>query len=102
MTDESRLVGMLESRKSDAVVFDVGGVLVDWNPRYLFRKLFDGEEEAMERFLSEVCSPEWNALMDAGLPWGEGVSRLTIDHPEEAELISAYRDRWDEMLGGLI
>ena len=49
----------------NVVVFDLGGVLIDWNPRHLYRKLFN-DEEAMERFLSEVCSPEWNIRQDAG------------------------------------
>lgn len=59
----------------DTVVFDLGGVLIDWNPRHLYRRLFD-DEAAMERFLAEVCSPAWNARQDAGRPWSEAVAEL--------------------------
>ena len=59
-----------------AVVFDLGGVLIDWNPRYLYRKIFGADEAAMERFLSEVCTPVWNARLDAGRPFAEGVTEL--------------------------
>jgi 2-haloacid dehalogenase len=82
-----------------AVAFDLGGVLIDWNPRHLYRKLFDGEEEAMERFLAEVCTPDWNARLDAGRPFAEAVAELVAAHPDQAELISAYQLRWAEMLG---
>ena len=83
-----------------AVVFDLGGVLIDWNPRHLYRRLFGSDESAMERFLVEVCTPEWNARLDAGLPLAQGVAELVAAHPEQAELISAYKARWFEMLGG--
>lgn len=83
----------------EAVVFDLGGVLLDWNPRYLYRQLFD-DDVAMERFLSAVCSPEWNERQDAGRPWSEAVAELTARHPDQAALITAYYQRWPEMLGG--
>jgi 2-haloacid dehalogenase len=83
-----------------AVAFDLGGVLIDWNPRHLYRKLFGSDESAMERFLVEVCTPEWNARLDAGLPLADGVAQLAAAHPDQAELIAAYRERWFEMLGG--
>jgi 2-haloacid dehalogenase len=83
-------------------VFDLGGVLIDWNPRYLYRKLFDGDEAAMERFLAEVTTPEWNGQQDAGRPWADGIASLTRVHPEQAELIAAYAERWPETLGAAI
>ncbi len=83
-----------------AVAFDLGGVLIDWNPRHLYRKLFGGDEASMERFLAEVCTPEWNAQLDAGRPLAEAVAELVAAHPDQADLITAYRDRWFEMLGG--
>lgn len=83
----------------DVVVFDLGGVLVDWNPRYLYRQLFD-DTTAMERFLSDVCSPEWNERQDAGRPWREGVAELIACHPDQAEMIAAYHERWPETLRG--
>jgi len=62
----------------DAVVFDLGGVLIDWNPRYLYRQLFPGDVEGMERFLSEVCTSTWNERQDAGRP---GKKRSTRPSP---------------------
>jgi len=84
------------------VVFDLGGVLIDWNPRYLYRQLFGGDEAAMETFLAEVTTPEWNLQQDAGRSWDEAVEVLTRRHPEYGELIAAYRDRWPETLGEAI
>lgn len=86
----------------DAVVFDLGGVLIDWDPRHLYRTLFDDDEIAMERFLTEVCSPAWNVQQDAGRSWSEAVETLTYRHPGHRELIAAYDERWSEMLGGAI
>lgn len=85
----------------DIVVFDIGGVLLDWNPRHLYRRLFD-DERAMEAFLSDVCSPAWNLLMDMGVPFRQGVSVLADRHPHHAELIRAYDERWQEMVAGAI
>jgi 2-haloacid dehalogenase len=82
-----------------AVVFDLGGVMIDWNPRHLYRKLFDGDEAAMERFLDEVCTRDWNARLDAGRSFAEAVEELSAAHPEQAELIRAWHTRWPEMLG---
>jgi 2-haloacid dehalogenase len=86
----------------EAVVFDLGGVLIDWNPRHLYRRLFDGDEAAMERFLIEICSPAWNARQDSGRSWHDAVETLVRLHPEHRELIVAYDERWPEMLGGPI
>jgi 2-haloacid dehalogenase len=85
----------------DNVVFDLGGVLIDWNPRYVYRGMFDDEQD-MERFLSEICSAEWNAQQDAGRPWADGVRLLVAEHPEFETHIRAYHERWVEMLGGPI
>jgi 2-haloacid dehalogenase len=85
-----------------AVVFDLGGVLIDWDPRHLYRRLFDGDDAAMEHFLATVCTQDWNAEQDAGRSWSSAVETLAQEHPEERELILAYRDRWTEMLGGPI
>ena len=83
----------------EAVVFDLGGVLIDWDPRHLYRKLFDGEE-AMERFLREVCNDAWNEKQDAGRKLSEATETLIAEHPGQAEMIRAYYDRWPEMLAG--
>ncbi|MDQ7997945.1 MAG: HAD family phosphatase [Luteibacter sp.] len=89
-------------KKRDVVIFDFGGVLIDWNPRYLYRKLFGDDEQAMETFLAEVTTPEWNLRQDAGRSWDEAVRLLTDEHPTKAELIAAYQHRWEETLGGAI
>lgn len=83
------------------VVFDLGGVLVDWDPRYLYRRLFDDPDE-MESFLAEVTTLEWNAHQDAGRPWAEAIELLVAEHPERRELIEAFHRRWPEMLAGEI
>jgi 2-haloacid dehalogenase len=84
-----------------AVVFDLGGVLIDWDPRYLYRKLL-ADEAAVEEFLATVCTPEWNAEQDRGRPFAEGVAELVERHPAHAAAIAAYAERWSEMLGGAI
>ena len=84
------------------VVFDLGGVLIDWNPRHLYRKLFAGDEAAMEKFLAEIVTFEWNHEQDAGRPFAEGIALLLELHPEQAAMIQAFHDRWPEMMGGAI
>jgi 2-haloacid dehalogenase len=91
----------LASAPIEAVVFDLGGVLLDWNPRHLYRKLFD-DEAAMERFLAEVCTLEWHAAHDRGVPVEESCARLAAAHPEQAELIRAWGQRSEEMVAGPI
>ncbi len=85
-----------------AVAFDIGGVLLDWNPRHLYRGLFDGDDEAMEAFLATVCTPELNAHNDRGRPLAEGVALLSAEHPDQAELIEAFASRWPETVAGPI
>jgi 2-haloacid dehalogenase len=84
------------------VVFDLGGVLLDWNPRYLYRKLFGGDEVAMERFLAEVCTIEWHRAHDLGAPPERTCTQLAQAHPEQAELIWAWSQRSEEMIAGPI
>jgi 2-haloacid dehalogenase len=86
----------------DAVVFDLGGVLIDWDPRHLYRKLFPDDEAAMERFLATICTPAWNLEQDRGRSLQEATALLQTAHPEQAELIAAYYGRWPEMLAGAI
>ena len=84
----------------DTVIFDLGGVLIDWNPRYLFRKLFTDEQE-MEHFLTHICSPDWNEEQDAGRTLAEATEWLVARHPEHEPNIRAYYGRWEKMLGGV-
>ena len=83
------------------VVFDLGAVLIDWNPRYLYRTLIE-DPEVMERFLAEVTTPAWNHEQDRGRRWADAVAELVGRHPEHADLIRAYHERWPEMLGEAI
>jgi 2-haloacid dehalogenase len=84
------------------VVFDLGGVLIDWDPRHLYRKLFPGDEPGMERFLAEICTSEWNLQQDAGRSWAEATTLLKAEHPEQAAMIDAFHERWPEMMAGAI
>ena len=86
----------------DTVVFDLGGVLIEWDPRHLYRKLFAGDEAAMEHFLATVCTHEWNRGQDAGRSFVEGARLLKTEHPDQAGLIDAYCARFDEMMPGPI
>lgn len=91
----------MSTARFDTVVFDLGGVLVDWNPRYLYRQLFD-DEATMERFLAEVCTSRWNERQDEGRSWAEAIAELSATYPQHAALIAAYRERWYDMLSGPI
>lgn len=83
------------------IVFDLGGVLIDWNPRYLYKKIFSTDTE-MEWFLTNVCTSQWNTQQDAGRSFEEGVELLSKKYPEYAFAINFYYTRWEEMLGGAI
>ena len=88
-------------RKINTVVFDLGGVVVDWNPRYVFRDLFSDENE-MEYFLTHVANSEWNEQQDAGRSFSDAVKILSTQYPKYKTHITAYAERWPEMLKGLI
>jgi 2-haloacid dehalogenase len=83
------------------IIFDLGGVLIDWNPKYLYRKIF-GDESDIDHFLDKVCTPEWNEEQDAGRTIKEATDSLVKEYPHYEEKIRAYYDRWEEMLGGVI
>ncbi|MCJ8163762.1 HAD family phosphatase [Pontibacter sp. E15-1] len=83
------------------IIFDLGAVLIDWNPHYLYRNLFK-EEAEMLHFLENICTPDWNEEQDAGRPLHEATTYLVEKHPEHEEHIRAFYGRWDEMLGGAI
>jgi len=84
-----------------AVIFDFGGVLIDWNPEHLYRKLIP--DEAQRRwFLGEVCTSAWNFEQDRGRDWEDAIALKVAEFPQHAPLIRAYRERWPEMCGGTI
>ena len=82
----------------DTIIFDLGGVLIDWNPRYVYRKIFKTEEE-IDWFLENVTTAEWNENQDAGYPLHKATQELIAKHPEWEPEIKAYYGRWLEMLG---
>jgi 2-haloacid dehalogenase len=86
----------------ETIIFDLGGVLIDWNPKYVYRKVFNGDEEKVDWFLGNVCTTEWNVEHDAGRPLKEGTELLVNQFPEYEEWIRIYYDRWPDMLGGPI
>jgi 2-haloacid dehalogenase len=90
------------SKEIQTIVFDLGGVLIDWNPRYVFREIFKNDEEKVEWFLSTICTPEWNAQQDAGRTMDEATEALVSMHPQHETHIRAYYERWQDMLGGPI
>ena len=83
-------------------IFDLGGVLLDWNPRHLYRKLFGGDEAAMEHFLATVCTTEWNERQDAGRSFAEATRELLLIHADKIELIEAFGKRFGELIAGPI
>jgi 2-haloacid dehalogenase len=86
---------------ASALVFDLGNVVIEWDPRNLYRKLFADAAE-MERFLTDVWSPAWNVQMDAGRAFAEGVAELVASFPAHAAMIRAYHERWAETMGGAV
>jgi 2-haloacid dehalogenase len=89
---------MTETR---AIIFDLGGVLIDWNPRYIYRTVFDSEEKT-EWFLHHICSMDWNEQQDAGYPIARAVEEKVAQFPEWEKEIRIYYDRWTDMLAGPI
>lgn len=88
-------------QKFDTIIFDLGGVLIDWNPRYLYRKIFKTEEE-ITWFLENICTLEWNDHQDAGRTFAEATDELLAKHPEWEVPIRAWYGRWEETLSGPI
>ena len=85
--------------KIHSIVFDLGNVLIDWNPRYLYRKLLPSEIE-VEWFLENICNDDWNKKHDEGQNFRDGINKLSYMYPKYSELIKNWFDRWEEMLGG--
>jgi 2-haloacid dehalogenase len=88
-------------KKIDTIIFDLGGVLIDWNPDYVYRSIFN-DENKMRKFYQEICTSEWNDEQDAGRALHEATEELVTKFPHEEENIRAYYGRWEEMLRGPI
>ena len=91
----------MTTMKRSTVIFDLGGVLIRWDPRLLYAKLFDRATE-MESFLSDVCTTDWNEKQDAGRSFADGAAELIARHPDKEHLIRAFGDRFDEMIPGAL
>ncbi len=83
----------------NTVIFDLGGVLIDWNPRHLYRKIFNTEEE-ITWFLDNICTGEWNDQQDAGRSFEEATQELVDKFPDHEEAIRAWYSRWQETIQG--
>lgn len=84
--------------KIDTIIFDFGGVLVDWNPHYLYDSYF-GDTKKTDYFLTNICTPEWNAQMDGGKPFADGIAEKIAEHPEYEKEIRMYWTDWKQMMG---
>lgn len=89
------------THKITTIIFDLGGVLIDWNPRYLYRKIFDKEAE-VDWFLENICTSDWNDQQDAGRSFEAATRELIERHPEYEAAITAWYGRWKETIGGPI
>jgi 2-haloacid dehalogenase len=98
---ETRSFIHLPAMKITTIIFDLGNVLIDWNPKYVFDKLFD-DEERKKYFFENVCTMEWNEMQDAGRSIKEATEELVMKYPDWKEYIEAYYGQWKDMLGGPI
>jgi 2-haloacid dehalogenase len=85
-----------------AIIFDFGNVLLEWNPRNVYKRYFPGDPEGMELFFKEVDFMNWNLQQDKGRPFAEGVAILSQQFPHHSHLIQAYHDHWVDSVGGSI
>jgi 2-haloacid dehalogenase len=96
------MAGNLDKPKPDAVLLDLGGVFLDWDPRYLYRKLFGDDVVGMEHFLTNICTTPWHVEQDRGQSISEACAELRAEFPDYAELIDAWGERSEEMINGVI
>ena len=88
--------------KIETIIFDLGGVLIDWNPKYVYREIFNGDEEKVDWFLDTICTSDWNVEQDAGRTFEDATQFLINQYPQYEQWIRIYYDRWEDMLGGPI
>lgn len=84
------------------IIFDLGGVLIDWNPEYVYLEEFNGDRKKMQWFFDHICTHDWNENQDAGHPLAKATEERVALFPEYEELIRMFYGRWEEMLGGSI
>jgi len=88
------------SKNIDTIIFDLGGVLVDWDPLYVYKDIFDGDTKKANWFLSNICTPEWNVKQDAGNLMAKATEALVQEYPQYENWIRIFYDRWPDMLKG--
>jgi len=88
------------TQKIETIIFDLGGVLVDWDPMYVYKDVFNGDTKKANWFLSNICTPEWNVKQDAGNLMATATEALVAQHPQYENLIRMFYDRWPDMLKG--
>ncbi|MCX7151511.1 MAG: HAD family phosphatase [Proteobacteria bacterium] len=86
----------------DTVLFDLGKVLLDWDPRYFYRTVFGDNEDAMERFLSEAAPPSWVLETDAGKTMAQAIAERQRVYPQHADMLALWPEGWTSMLRGEI
>src|SRR5215831_19076579 len=88
-----------QRQEIDAVAFDLGGVLLDWDPRYVYRPLFDDPAD-LEEFLASVCTSDWHRAHDLGADITQSCEALAREHPEHRDMIMVWAERGEEMVAG--
>ena len=86
----------------NTIIFDLGGVLIDWNPEYVYLDVFDGDRKKMQWFFDTICTHDWNENQDAGYPLQKATEERVALFPEHEALIRMFYGRWEEMLGDAI
>lgn len=86
----------------NSIIFDLGGVLIDWNPEYVYLEVFKGDREKMKWFFDTICTNDWNENQDAGYPLDLATEERVVLFPEHEELVRMFYGRWEEMLGEAI
>ena len=89
-------------KQIDTIIFDLGGVLIDWNPEYVFLDAFNGDREKMQWFFETICTHEWNENQDAGYPLAQATQDLVEKFPDYERYIRMFYGEWEKMLGGAI
>jgi 2-haloacid dehalogenase len=89
-------------KQIDTIIFDLGGVLIDWNPEYVFLDAFNGDRKKMQWFFETICTSDWNENQDAGYPIAQATQDLVEKFPDYERYIRMFYGEWENMLGGAI
>ena len=89
-------------RQISTIIFDLGGVLIDWNPEYVYLDVFNGDRKKMQWFFDNICTNEWNENQDAGYPMAKATEERIALFPEYEHLIRMFYGRWVDMLGNAL